>query len=85
MSVVANKSFVIPRCKYSLRFGSCVILISLLSFRIIPDLWCYLDTFEQKGIDENWEAALEHNPEGFARVVCMLWFRLCFLNSLPFL
>ncbi|KAF8048107.1 hypothetical protein N665_2675s0009 [Sinapis alba] len=33
----------------------------------------------QKGIDENWEAALEHNPEGFARVVCMLWFRLlCF-------
>lgn len=24
----------------------------------------------QKGIDENWEAALEHNPEAFARVVC---------------
>ncbi|GAU13419.1 hypothetical protein TSUD_127150 [Trifolium subterraneum] len=23
----------------------------------------------QKGIDENWEAALEHNPEAFARVV----------------
>ncbi|KAL5077302.1 hypothetical protein RYX36_016286 [Vicia faba] len=25
----------------------------------------------QKGIDENWEAALEHNPEGFARVVML--------------
>jgi hypothetical protein len=25
----------------------------------------------QKGIDENWEAALEHNPEAFARVVCV--------------
>ncbi|KAK2982291.1 hypothetical protein RJ640_004936 [Escallonia rubra] len=25
----------------------------------------------QKGIDDNWEAALEHNPEGFARVVML--------------
>ncbi|XP_020887696.1 DNA damage-inducible protein 1 isoform X2 [Arabidopsis lyrata subsp. lyrata] len=25
----------------------------------------------QKGIDENWEAALEHNPEGFARVIML--------------
>lgn len=25
----------------------------------------------QKGIDENWEAALEYNPEGFARVVML--------------
>jgi len=25
----------------------------------------------QKGIDENWEAALEHNPEAFARVVML--------------
>ncbi|CAD6247666.1 unnamed protein product [Miscanthus lutarioriparius] len=25
----------------------------------------------QKGIDENWEAALEHNPESFARVVML--------------
>ncbi|XP_074303440.1 protein DNA-DAMAGE INDUCIBLE 1 [Silene latifolia] len=25
----------------------------------------------QKGIDENWAAALEHNPEGFARVVML--------------
>jgi hypothetical protein len=23
----------------------------------------------QKGIDENWEAAIEHNPEAFGRVV----------------
>lgn len=27
----------------------------------------------QKGIDENWEAALEHNPEAFARVVYMIF------------
>ncbi|WOK92594.1 UBA domain-containing protein mud1 [Canna indica] len=26
---------------------------------------------KQKGIDENWEAALEHNPEAFARVVML--------------
>ncbi|CAF1704329.1 unnamed protein product [Brassica napus] len=26
---------------------------------------------QQKGIDENWEAALEHNPEGFARVIML--------------
>ncbi|OEL33224.1 DNA damage-inducible protein 1 [Dichanthelium oligosanthes] len=25
----------------------------------------------QKGIDENWEAAIEHNPESFARVVML--------------
>lgn len=25
----------------------------------------------QKGIDENWEAALEHNPEAFARVIML--------------
>ncbi|KAJ0816810.1 putative peptidase A2A, retrovirus, catalytic, aspartic peptidase, DDI1-type [Helianthus annuus] len=25
----------------------------------------------QKGIDENWAAALEHNPEAFARVVML--------------
>ncbi|KAJ8460430.1 hypothetical protein OPV22_033356 [Ensete ventricosum] len=28
-------------------------------------------SIRQKGIDENWEAALEHNPEGFARVVML--------------
>jgi hypothetical protein len=27
----------------------------------------------QKGIDENWQAALEHNPEAFARVVCIIF------------
>jgi DNA damage-inducible protein 1 len=32
----------------------------------------------QKGIDENWEAALEHNPEGFARVVYMILYLLYF-------
>ena len=32
---------------------------------------CFLsNSIFQKGIDENWEAALEHNPEAFARVVC---------------
>ncbi|KAF5727882.1 DNA damage-inducible protein 1 [Tripterygium wilfordii] len=29
------------------------------------------EAIRQKGIDENWEAALEHNPEGFARVVML--------------
>ncbi|GLT36762.1 hypothetical protein SLA2020_111190 [Shorea laevis] len=28
-------------------------------------------SIRQKGIDENWAAALEHNPEGFARVVML--------------
>ncbi|ONK80757.1 uncharacterized protein A4U43_C01F21410 [Asparagus officinalis] len=27
--------------------------------------------FDKKGIDENWEAAIEHNPEAFARVVML--------------
>ncbi|KAI4307808.1 hypothetical protein L6164_030950 [Bauhinia variegata] len=26
----------------------------------------------QQGVDENWAAALEHNPEAFARVVCII-------------
>ncbi|GAA0147960.1 hypothetical protein Leryth_013782 [Lithospermum erythrorhizon] len=29
------------------------------------------EAIHQKGIDENWEAALEHNPEAFARVVML--------------
>ncbi|CAH9076185.1 unnamed protein product [Cuscuta europaea] len=29
------------------------------------------EAIRQKGIDENWEAALEHNPEAFARVVML--------------
>ncbi|CAL5362543.1 unnamed protein product [Camellia sinensis] len=28
-------------------------------------------TLNRKGIDENWAAALEHNPEAFARVVML--------------
>lgn len=74
ITLVANKSFVILGCNPPLWLGCCVLLICLLPFLVISDFWCCLDTFEQKGIDENWEAALEHNPEGFARVVCMLVF-----------
>jgi hypothetical protein len=40
--------------------------VSFLTFGTI-----LIDIFEQKGIDENWEAALEHNPEGFARVIML--------------
>lgn len=29
------------------------------------------DAIRQKGIDENWEAAIEYNPEAFARVVML--------------
>ncbi|KAF3545931.1 hypothetical protein DY000_02004105 [Brassica cretica] len=43
----------------------CYLFVSCLTFG------CCLDTCEQKGIDENWEAALEHNPEGFARVIML--------------
>lgn len=32
-------------------------------------LWNVDFTWLQKNVDENWEAALEHNPEAFARVV----------------
>ncbi|TYK23223.1 DNA damage-inducible protein 1 isoform X3 [Cucumis melo var. makuwa] len=31
----------------------------------------YIPSSQQKGIDENWAAALEHNPEAFARVVML--------------
>lgn len=52
----------------------------LLEF-IQLDVWLWyfnLLVALQKGIDENWEAALEHNPEAFARVVCFTLVFSCF-------
>jgi hypothetical protein len=43
---------------------------------VVMYLTSLLNSLFQKGIDENWEAALEHNPEAFARVVC-------FTQSIP--
>ena len=38
--------------------SSNAVKVALLSFLVV-----------QKNVDENWEAALEYNPEAFARVV----------------
>lgn len=58
-----------------------VLLKSILSYyvfvyRKIANTLLLLTVFLnslQKGIDENWQAALEHNPEAFARVVCIIF------------
>ncbi|XP_050241084.1 protein DNA-DAMAGE INDUCIBLE 1-like [Quercus robur] len=54
--------------------GSCATIdgSSLLKPKLdsIKKLTILLD-YLQKGIDENWAAALEHNPEAFARVVML--------------
>jgi hypothetical protein len=45
-------------------------------YRKITDALLLLTVFLnslQKGIDENWQAALEHYPEAFARVVCIIF------------
>lgn len=48
------------------------LMICLVADILYIYIYIYINKL-QKGIEENWEAALEHNPEAFARVVwCIL-------------
>jgi hypothetical protein len=71
-------SFLYNNCTCNVLIKS-IVSYYVFVYRKITDalllLTVFLDSL-QKGIDENWQAALEHYPEAFARVVCII-FNLC--------